>query len=214
MLVALKVQIPEVHVEARLGVHGSNHDKTALGRPVDGVAVLPVRRAHQLEVAQKVALLLGSKERHSGLGRNGSTAGRLTRGDDDETVSIGFPGKVDHGVLQAVNHFDGHTLFAYPEDFEVGGQRLLRLRVTVDLDTDVGSLGLPVQLDIGDVEEVTGSDDFFGRNAHHTNTSRVAAHFGSPEAQQLLVLLDPLARGRRGRPLKVHRSFDLDRRLA
>lgn len=213
-LVALKVQIPKVHVEARLRVHGSNDHETALGRPVDGVAVLAVRRAHQLEAAQDVALLLGGKERHGSLGGHRSTAGSLTSGDDDETVSIGFPGKVNHGVLETVDNLDGHPLLAHPEDFEVGGQRLLGLGVTVDLDTDVGALGLPVQLDIGDVEQIPGSHDFLGRNAHHSHTRGVAAHFRGPEAQQLLVLLHPFALGRRRRPFKVHDSFDLDRRLA
>jgi len=50
-LVTLKVHIPEVHVKAGLRVNGTNDDETALGRPIDGVVVLLVESAHQLEAS-------------------------------------------------------------------------------------------------------------------------------------------------------------------
>jgi hypothetical protein len=83
--------------------------------------------------------------------------------------------------------------------------------VTVDLDTDVGTLGLPVKLDVGNIEQVTGTDNLLGGNAHHTNTSGVAAYLRSPEAHQLFVLLDTLAADSGRGPLKVHNTLDLHR---
>jgi hypothetical protein len=83
--------------------------------------------------------------------------------------------------------------------------------VTVDFDTDVGTLRLPVQLDIGNIEQITGTDNLLGRNTHHTDTSGVAADFRSPEAQQLFVLLNALAADSGRGPLKVHDTLDLHR---
>jgi hypothetical protein len=86
--------------------------------------------------------------------------------------------------------------------------------VTVDLDTDVDTLGLPVQLDVGNIEQVTGTDNLLGRHAHHGDTSGVAANLGGPEAEQLLVLLDTLAGDSGGRPLKVVHTLNLHRGTA
>lgn len=160
-----------------------------------------------------MTLLFRCEERDSGLGRNGSTSNGFSGGNGDESVTVGFPGEVDHGILETVDNLDRNTLLAHAENFEVGGERLLGLGVTVDLDTNVGTLGLPVQLDIGNVEEVTSTDNLLGRDAHHTDSGGAAAHFRRPEAQQLFVLLDTLALGRRGGPLKVHHTINLNGRL-
>jgi hypothetical protein len=191
-LLALKVHVPEVNVEVGLGVDGSDDDETALGRPVDTVAGLLLDRPHKLEVAGGAALLLGGKERNRSLRGNGSAGRVLASVDQNETRTVGLPSKVDDGVLEAVDNLHGNTLLAHSENLQVGSQRLLGLGVAVDLDTDVVTLRLPVQLDIRNVEQVTGTDDLLGRHAHHGDTSGVAADFGSPEAEQLLVLLDTL----------------------
>lgn len=60
----------------------------------------------------------------------------------------------------------------------------------VDLDTQIRALGLPVQLGVADGEQVESSHNFLGWNAHQADLCGVAANFGSPEAQQLLVSLD------------------------
>lgn len=83
----------------------------------------------------------------------------------------------------------------------------------VNLDTNIGTLRLPVQLNIGHIEEVTCSDNFLGGHAHHADSCGTATHFGSPETQQLLVLLDTFTLRRRGGPLKVHHSINLNGRL-
>jgi hypothetical protein len=70
-----------------------------------------------------------------------------------------------------------------------------------------------VQLDIGNVEQVTGTDNLLGGHAHHTDTCGVAADFGGPEAEQLLVLLDTLAGDGGRRPFEVHDTLNLDRGL-
>lgn len=61
-LLALEVEIPEVHVKAGLGVNGGDNNESALGRPVDAVAGLLLNGAHQLEVTGSVALLLRREE--------------------------------------------------------------------------------------------------------------------------------------------------------
>lgn len=139
-LLALEVHIPEVHIEVGLRVNGSDNNESALGRPVNAVAGLLLNSANQLEVAGGVALLLRSEERDGSLREDGSTSGCLAVGDNDESGSIGLPGKVNHGILKTVNNLNGNTLLANAEDLQVSGHRLLRLGVTVDLDTDVGTL--------------------------------------------------------------------------
>jgi hypothetical protein len=71
-----------------------------------------------------------------------------------------------------------------------------------------------VQLDIGNVEQVTGTDNLLGGHAHHADTGGVAADFGGPEAEQLLVLLDTFAGDGGRRPLEVHNTLNLDGGLA
>jgi hypothetical protein len=158
-LLTLEVHIPEVHIEAGLGVDGCDNNETTLGGPVDTVAGLLIDSAHQLEVTGCVTLLLRCEERDGSLRANGGALWCLAVCDSNESGSIGLPGKVNDGILQAVNNLNGNTLLANAENLQVGGHGLLGLGVTVDLDADVGTLGLPVQLDIGNVEQVTGTDN-------------------------------------------------------
>lgn len=82
--------------------------------------------------------------------------------------------------------------------------------MTVNLNAEVVRVGLPVELGIRDAEEVERSDDLLGRDAHQADLGGVAAHFGGPETEKLLVGLDTLTvRGSR-RPLKVHHTVNLD----
>lgn len=90
---------------------------------MDGVVVLLVDGADQLEVTNLIALdLLGAEEGNRCLGRDGGTDGHLAGGDEDKTVTLGLPGKVDNSVLDGINNLDGHTLLLDAEDFEVGCQ--------------------------------------------------------------------------------------------
>lgn len=115
-----------------------------------------------LEVAHVLTLgLLGTEEGNGSLGRDGSDTHGLGCGDDGEAVALRLPGKVNDGVLDGVDNFNGDTLFLDAEDLKSGGLRLLGLGVSVDLDTEVGGLGLPVELGVADTEEVEGSDDLF-----------------------------------------------------
>lgn len=86
--------------------------------------------------------------------------------------------------------------------------------MAVDLNADIGTLRLPVKFDIGHVEQVTSADDLLGRNTHHGDTSGVATNFGSPETEELLVLLDTLAGNGGGGPLEIVDTFDLHGRAA
>ena len=83
----------------------------------------------------------------------------------------------------------------------------------VDLDAKVLTLALPVQLGIGNVEQISSSDNFLGWNAHKTDLSRVAANFWCPVAEELLVRLDTLTLGRCGAPVEVLDPLNLDRVL-
>jgi hypothetical protein len=89
---------------------------------VNGVVVLLVGGADQLEVTNLVALcLFRAEERDGSLGGYGGTNRYLTSGDENETVTLGLPGEVDDSVLDGVNNLDRHTLFSNAEDLEVGG---------------------------------------------------------------------------------------------
>lgn len=115
-----------------------------------------------LEVAHVLALgLLGAEEGNGSLGRDGGDADRLGCGDDGEAVTLGLPSKVNDSVLDGVDNLNRHTLLLHAEDLKSGGLRLLGLGVSVDLDTQVGGLRLPVKLGIADTEEVEGSDHLF-----------------------------------------------------
>lgn len=167
-----------------------------------------------LEVAcRRTLVLLGAEERGRGLGGHGGGTGRLGRRDDDKPVTLGLPGKVDDGVLDGVDDLDGDTLLLDTEDFQRRGLGLLGLGVAVDLDAKVRGLGLPVELDVRDVEEVEGTDNLLGGDAHETDLGRVASDFRGPVAEELLVLLDTLAAGGCGGPVKVHDTINLDRGL-
>jgi hypothetical protein len=210
----LEAEIPEVEVEGLLRLQSSDNNETTPGGPVDGVAVLLVDCADVTEVTGGTALeLLRGEEGNSGLGGNGSLDDNLAGCDEHEAVALGFPGKVDNGILDGVDNLDGDALLTNAEDLQVGGKRLLGLGVAVDLDADVGGLGLPVQLAVGDVEEVTGTDDLLGGDGHQTNLGGVAAELGSPVAEELLVRLDALTLGCSGGPLEVDDTLNLDGRL-
>jgi hypothetical protein len=66
-----------------------------------------------------------------------------------------------------------------------------------------------VQLDIGHVEQVTSAHNLPGGNTHHSDTGGVATDLRSPEAKELLVLLDTIAGDGGGGPLEVVNTLDL-----
>ena len=82
--------------------------------------------------------------------------------------------------------------------------------MTVDLDTEVGAVALPVKLCVGNIEQVTGTDDLLGGNAHDTDLCRVATHLRGPVTEELLVGLDTLTVRSSGAPLEVLDLLDLD----
>lgn len=82
--------------------------------------------------------------------------------------------------------------------------------MTVDLDTQEGTVALPVQLCVGNVEQVTSTDNLLGRNAHETDLRGVATHLGGPVTEELLVVLDTFTLGSSGAPFEVLNLLDLD----
>jgi hypothetical protein len=178
---------------------------------VNGVVVLLVNGANQLEVTNAVTLdLLGTEEADGSLGWLSRALRDFACGDENETVALGLPSEVDNCVFDTVDDLNGDTLLANAEDFEVGGHALLALAVPVDLDAEEVGVGLPVKLGVGDVEQVPGTDDLLGGDSHKTDLGRVAAHLRSPVAEQLLVGLDVGSLGVGGAPLEVHDAFNLD----
>ncbi|KAI6750781.1 hypothetical protein HG530_014231 [Fusarium avenaceum] len=132
-LLALKVEVEEVKVRALLVGNGGNNNKATTR----------------------------AEERDSSLGGNSSDAHRLGCGNNGEPVTLGLPSEVDDGILDGIDNFNRNTLLLDAENLKCGGLRLLGLGVTVDLNTNVGGVGLPVKLSIANTEEVQGSDDLF-----------------------------------------------------
>lgn len=97
------------------------------------------------EVANNRALrLFRTEESNRGLGRNGSRTNGFCRRYNDKAVSLGFPGKVDDGVLDGVDYLYGYTLLLYAEDLEGSSLGLLGLGMPIDLDSKVRGVGLPM----------------------------------------------------------------------
>lgn len=82
--------------------------------------------------------------------------------------------------------------------------------MSVDLDAYIGSVGLPVELGIGNVEKVSGTDNLLGRNRHQSDLSGIASKFGGPVTEKLFVCLDTFTFRCRRSPLKVHNALNLD----
>lgn len=160
-LLAFKVQIPEIEIKVLLRVNCGNHDESSLWRPVDGIAGLLVNGTGKAEAAHASALhLLGGKERNRRLRSDARASNSFSRGDQDETVTLRFPSEVDDRIFQAVYNLHGHALLLDTEDLQVRSHGFLRLGVTVNLNADVGTLRLPVQLNVGDVKQVSSSNNF------------------------------------------------------
>lgn len=85
--------------------------------------------------------------------------------------------------------------------------------MTIDLDANVGGVGLPVKLGVADTEKVQATDDLLGGDGHQADLGGVAADFRGPEAEQLLVLLDTLTLNSSGGPVEVNNTFNLDASL-
>lgn len=207
----LEAKVPEVEFERLLRLESSNNNESTLGRPVNSIAVLLVDSADVTEVTRRTTLeLLGSEERDGSLGTNGSVWNDFASGDEHKAVALWFPGKVDDCFFDGINNLDRDALLANTEDLEVGGERLLGLGVAVDLDTNVGSFGLPVQLGIRDVEEISGADNFLCWDRHQTDLGRIAAELRSPVAEKLLICLHAVSFRCSRSPLKIHDTLDLD----
>ncbi len=67
----------------------------------------------------------------------------------------------------------------------------------IHFDAYVGALGLPVELGVCDIEEVSCSHNLFGGYAHEADFGGITADFGCPEAEELLICLYrvPLRKG-------------------
>jgi hypothetical protein len=55
--------------------------------------------------------------------------------------------------------------------------------VAVDFDADEGTLTLPVEFRICDVEEIACSNDILAGDGHQTNAGRLRADLGGPVAK-------------------------------
>ena len=167
-----------------------------------------------LEVASKLPLGFFRAEKGNGrFGGHSRDADGLCRCDDGESVTLRLPSKVNDGVLDGVHDLHGYALLLDAENLQRRRLRLLGLGVTVDLDAKVGSIRLPVKLGVANAEKVQGTDNLLGRHAHQTDLGGVAANFGRPEAEQLLVRLDTFTLGSGGSPVKVHNAVNLDASL-
>lgn len=211
LLFALKVGIPELELEALLRVHGGNDNKASTGCPVDGVGVLLFNSLGAHPLADGTALqLLGCVKVDIRLGGNSSANNGLISSDENEAVSLGLPRKVDNNLLE-LNNLDGNVLLGNAEELERGVVGLLGLGVTVNLDTEVLALVLPVQLAVRDVDQVAGPHNLLAGDAHKTGSGGLVVHLGGPVTEELLGLGPALGGHGNGRlPLKVDDTLNLD----
>ena len=86
-------------------------------------------------------------------------AKRSPRGSQEKSVTVS-DGTTDENVSHAdsgqtrtleLDHLNREILLAYPEDFKVAEDRLLRFRMTVNPDTEEVSLVLPVKFTLRDM---------------------------------------------------------------
>jgi hypothetical protein len=215
LLLALEVEVPELKFEALLRMHSGNDNEAAFRRPVDGIGVLLLQRLCAHPLSRKAALqLFRSVEKDVSLRRNSSASNGLINSDEDETVALGLPRKVDNDLLQ-FDDLDRDILFGNAEELERSVVGLLGLGVTVDLDAKVLSFALPMELAVRDVDQVSGSHDLLAGDAHETGTRSLVVHLRSPVSKQLLRLGLALAGDRDSRlPLEINDTVDLDRLLA
>lgn len=215
LLLTIKVKIPEVEVEELLRGDSSNNDETSLWRPVDGVVVLLVDGADELEVANGSLLDLWAVERDGGLwwGTDLDTSWWLLGGDEDEAVALWFPSKVDDGVLE-LEKLNWDLLLGDSEEFEVGESRLLGLGVAVNLDAEVLTLGLPMKLAVRDIEQVSCTDNSLGWDSHETNTSRLVLHLWGPVCEELFAGLSSGELNGGRAPFEIDNTLNLDGLLA
>lgn len=215
LLLTIKIHIVELHLERLLRMDGSNNNEATSWRPVDSVGVLLIVCADVLEVTDGSSSLglLWAVERDRGLwwdsGGNNWFGGR----DGDESVTLWLPSEVDDGILDVLDNLDWDSLLLDAENLKGRGEGLLGLRVTVDLDTQIGSLGLPVHAGISDREEVKSSNDFLRWDGHESDLGWVRADFWSPVAEELLVGLDTITLDSCWGPVEVDNTVNLDRGL-
>lgn len=212
LLLTIKIHIVELHLERLLRVDGSNDNEATSWGPVDSVRVLLVVCADVLEVTDGSSSLglLWAVERNRGLWWDSGGDDWLGGGDGDESVTLWLPGEVDDGILDVLDNLDWNSLLLDAENLEGGGEGLLGLGVTVDLDTQVGSLGLPVHAGISDREKVEGSDNLLRWDGHESDLGWVGADFWSPVAEELLVRLDTVTLDSCWGPVEVDDTIDLD----
>ena len=121
---------------------------STLGRPRDGVGVFALNVLDNGEIASlgidsvKVDVVLDNNT-----GEGLAVVG-VVGGNDGESSSTGFP-REGGDVVLVFNDFDGDILLAHSEELQVTERSLLGSglsRMSVDLDTEVVSLVLPVEL--------------------------------------------------------------------
>lgn len=142
-LLALKVAVPEVEVEALLRVDGSNEDEAATRAPVDCVAVLLLDGSHGGELAEAELELLGRVEVNAHFRGDGRARDGVVGSDEDEAVAEGLPGEVDDDLFQ-LDDLHGDVFLLDSEELERGVGAFFGLGVAVNLDAQVFACRLPM----------------------------------------------------------------------
>ena len=141
----VEVDIPEAEVELARRSESGEDNVPSTRRPEDTVASLTIERSELDEVALARVELV---EADSGLqGAGSDLAGEIgvAGGNQSESVSLRLPRESGNGVLD-LDNLDWNGLLPNSEHFEIAVGCLLRLRQAIDLDAEVVSAVLPVEL--------------------------------------------------------------------
>lgn len=162
----------------------------------------------------------------------GSQANCVQVSDQVESRSVSLSPPVptsatDRRLTLQLDRLDGVVLLLDSEQLKVGESAPLALD-SVDLDTQVGTLILPVELalqyggtstssssrrtrartHVVDIEQVFGPQHVPTRDGHQADSSRLVGRLGSPVGKHVLLARSELPVRA---PLKVQNSVDLDR---
>lgn len=132
-LLAFKVAVPEVKIEALLRVYCCDKDEAAARTPVDCVAVLLLDRAHRGELAEAELEFLGRVEVNAHFRGDGGTRDGIVGCDEDEAVAEGLPGEIDDYLFQ-LDNLHGDIFLLDTEELERGVGALFGFGVAVDFD--------------------------------------------------------------------------------
>mmetsp|Transcript_34452 Transcript_34452/g.61925 ORF Transcript_34452/g.61925 Transcript_34452/m.61925 type:complete len:202 (-) Transcript_34452:1096-1701(-) len=137
-------------------------DGTSGRTPEDAIALLPLQRFDRVHFRNNLLLLaclltlllLAFQGLEHIIECNIDLGTRwVLRMYDSKPTPMGLPRKAHHGILH-IQHLHGNPRLVHPKQFKVIVQRLFRLGMSRDLDSQVFSPLLPDHAALSDIEEI------------------------------------------------------------